>query len=109
MHWYHFNHKKTIGKRGSEEGIIVSDVEYNHAARITIEQDGITAPFSVTVGIYDVMMHTDFFSTYTQAQNYQERIMKNIERIVALLEVDETDRDAKWKQSLDAEINHITQ
>lgn len=109
MHWYHFNHKQTIGKRGAEEGTIVSDVEYNHAARITIEQDGITAPFSVTVGIYDVMMHTDFFSTYDQAQSYQERIMKNIERIVALLEVDETDRDAQWKQSLNAEINHITQ
>lgn len=109
MHWYHFNHKKTIGKRGSEEGIIVSDVEYNHAARITIEQDGITAPFSVTLGIYDVMMHTDFFSTYAQAQSYQERIMKNIERIVALLEVDETDRDAQWQQSLNEEINHITQ
>lgn len=109
MHWYHFNDKKTIGKRGSEEGIIVSDVEYNHAARITIEQDGITAPFSVTVGIYDVMMHTDFFSTYTQAQSYQERIMKNIERIVALLEVYEANRDAQWQQSLNEEINHITQ
>ncbi|GIZ15824.1 hypothetical protein [Capnocytophaga catalasegens] len=109
MHWHHFNYKKTIGKRGAEEGIIVSDVEYNHAARITIEQDGITAPFSVTVGIYDVMMHTDFFSTYTQAQSYQERIMKNIERIVALLEVYETDRDAQWQQSLNEEINHIIQ
>lgn len=53
------NDRQNIGKRGSEEGIIISDLEHSDEARITIEKDGLTAPFSVTLGVYGGLMHTD--------------------------------------------------
>lgn len=52
----------TIGTKGSEEGIIQKDEEYNSSVRITLE----TCPrlgkkvYAITCGIYGSMVHTTF-------------------------------------------------
>ncbi len=99
------NDRKNIGKQGSEEGIIISDLEHNDGARITIEKDGLTAPFSVTLGVYGELVHTDFFSTRSEAESYQQRAMREIEKLLVILSAENPDRGAEY-QSI---IKKITQ
>lgn len=99
------NNRKNIGKRGSEEGIIISDLEHSNGARITIEKDGLTAPFSVTLGVYGEFMHTDFFSTQSEANRYQQFAMREIEKLFAILSEENPDRGAEYQ----AIIKNITQ
>lgn len=108
MNWHNFNNKKNIGKRGSENGIIISDIAYGDEARITIEKDGITAPFTITLGVYGVMMHTEFFSTYQQAIEYQQKTMRVIERMIAMFQIKENERDEVWHSDLIKAIEEIT-
>src|SRR5437879_10378671 len=49
---------KTVGTRGSEEGLIVSDEEHG----------GCTAPWSVTCGIYGSFLHTAFASSEAEGR-----------------------------------------
>lgn len=67
--WVPFDSGKSIGAIGSEGGSIVLDEEHPDGARITIERGGRTAPFSITCGVYDLMVHTRFFDTEAEARN----------------------------------------
>jgi hypothetical protein len=97
MKWYKFDDSKTIGQIGSESGIIIADDEYESMARITIEKDGRTAPFSITSGIYGWMVHTRFFDTFEEARIQMELMKSDLESIVDKipLENDSTDEDMK--------------
>ncbi len=66
--WLAFDHGATLGKRGSEGGVILTDEEYPSGARITLERDGTIAPFSITCGIYGTLVHTRFFSRQDEAR-----------------------------------------
>jgi hypothetical protein len=68
MAWNDFNQGKSIGTRGSENGLVLRDEEHESGARVTFEQGGYTAPFSITCGIYGWMMHTCFFSIQHDAE-----------------------------------------
>lgn len=48
--WYSFDEGRSIGLRGTEEGVIIRDDEHPEGARITLERDGRT-PFAITCGI----------------------------------------------------------
>lgn len=50
--WTKAEDGKTIGQVGSENGVIILDEEYLCASRITLERDGIIAPYSITCGVY---------------------------------------------------------
>lgn len=65
--WYPFEDSKTIGTRGSENGIILLDEEHDIGARITLEKDGYHL-FALTCGIYGFMMLTGFASTEEEAR-----------------------------------------
>lgn len=70
--WYAFENGQTVGKQGSEEGMVLRDEEHPEGARITLERDGHT-PFAITCGIYGWMVHTCFFKTAAEANvAYQE-------------------------------------
>ena len=66
--WYPYDDGKTIGQKGSEEGIILRDEEHPQEARITLEREGRIAPFAITCGIYGWMVHTRFFSIEEEGQ-----------------------------------------
>ena len=59
--WYPFDGGRTLGGGGSESGIMLCDDEHEFGARISLERDAKTAPFAITCGIYDWMVHTRFF------------------------------------------------
>ena len=58
MVWVAVENGATIGTLGSEGGVIERDEEHADGARITIEQGGTIAPYSITCGIYGWMFHT---------------------------------------------------
>ena len=66
--WYAFDSGNSIGQRGSESGTIIRDEEHGDGARITLERDGQTAPFSITCGIYGWMVHTRFLGKKPEAE-----------------------------------------
>ncbi len=82
MAWEQFEHGTTIGQRGSEHGIIVRDDEYQQQARITLERDGMAAPFTITCGIYGWMFHTCFFATRVQADTTYDQMRDALAAIV---------------------------
>lgn len=72
--WQPFDCGTTNGQPGSENGIIIRDVELSDGARITLERDGWIAPFAITCGIYGWMVHTRYFSNEAEAQQEFEKM-----------------------------------
>ncbi|WDF46928.1 hypothetical protein PQ459_00265 [Chryseobacterium sp. KACC 21268] len=105
--WYIFDNSNSIGKKGSEGGIILSDFENSNGARITIEQDGNIASFSVTIGIYNLMFHTYFCSSEQEAISFREETIEKIDNIFNLLKVDNENRNEEWEINLNHKIEEI--
>ena len=107
MEWYRFSDGKTIGTKGSEGGIIVKDYEHRDGARITIENGGDIAPYSVTIGIYGLMFHTTFSSSLDQAEKQAEILKEKNRAIFSLLDVSVEERDNTWHSQYEARMNEI--
>ena len=90
--------EETIGETGSESGKIIYDVENVNGARITIEKKTKIAPFTVTLGVYGIMFHTDYFPTESEARNFVFESMKKIENLFKHLEVPENQQAEDWKK-----------
>lgn len=56
--WKNYNYGATIGRKGSENGTILKDEEYNDLCRITLEK--CSRYYAVTCGIYGELVHTAF-------------------------------------------------
>jgi hypothetical protein len=93
MNWLPMDDGKTIGTRGSEEGTIVVDEEYVAGARVTLERDGCTAPWSVTCGIYGDFVHTAFASSEAEGRAKYESMKSDLEQIMA-----EPDNEARYEK-----------
>jgi len=63
MDWYSFDDGATLGHAGPEGGVTSRDEEYPLGARITLEQGSRTEPFTITCGVYGLLMHTRFFGS----------------------------------------------
>jgi hypothetical protein len=87
--WHAFDEGRTIGTIGSENGVILRDEEHQEGARITLERDGGTAPFSITMGVYDVMLHTRFCGTFEQGEQDFTGMKVMIERIITSWDPDD--------------------
>ena len=94
--WANFDEGKSIGQNGSEGGKIIRDEENTFGARVTLEGKGDVAPFSITLGIYDLMFHTQFFSSLDHAQRCFQLYKEKIELIIRHYSVKEPNRDSKW-------------
>ncbi|HEX8691966.1 MAG TPA: hypothetical protein VF746_06085 [Longimicrobium sp.] len=95
MSWYPVDDGATLGTGGSEDGVIVRDDEHGLGARITLEEGGGIAPFSITCGVYGWMVHTRFFSTREEADAAYEAMQADLAAILARIpNVDDPDADA---------------
>ena len=103
MRWTPFENGKTIGTRGSEDGIILVDDEHDLGARITLERDGSIAPFAITCGIYGSLLHTRFFSARETAERNLEEMKQALELILFEMPDDnDPERDVKREAVTDA-------
>ena len=96
--WTDFDEGKSIGQTGSEGGIIIRDEENTFGARVTLEGKGNIAPFSITLGIYGIMLHTGFLSDLEQGQKCFDLYKKKIEIIINHYAVTEDERDKMWSE-----------
>jgi hypothetical protein len=81
-HWSSFEGGETIGKHGSENGVILEDEEYASGARITLEGSTEVAPFAITCGCYGLFLHTRFFSTEEEARAEFSDMKVELKRMV---------------------------
>ena len=85
MNWSAFHSGKSIGTLGSENGVIVRDEEHCDGARITLERDARSAPFTITCGIYGWMVHTRFFGTEQESRTEFELMSMELGRILIMI------------------------
>jgi len=103
MNWKSFNEDHTIGRPGSENGIIIHDEVCLDYSRITLEKGSPTAPFAITCGIFGWMVHTRYFANQEEAELEFERMKDELERIVMLL-YDSSDKSDNISSELKAFI-----
>lgn len=107
--WNYFDQGKSIGKKGSENGTIIFDIENINGARITLEQKTDVAPFSTTLGIYGLMFHTHHDSSQNNAKTFIEQAYKKINFVFEMLEIPEEKQDNNWKDSFNNLIDELAE
>ena len=96
--WQSFDQGRTIGKSGSETGVILLDEEHADRARITLERDGSCAPFAITCGIFDWMVHTRFFANEENARRACEDMKQALDSIIQSIPLQsDPDHDTKME------------
>ncbi len=108
MNWIDYDKGSTINTIGSESGKIITDIEHISGARITIEKGGTIAPYSLTLGIYGLMFHTEFAKTPEEINTYASFAKLKIEEIFLLHEVAEENRDEQWNNQLSRLLDELT-
>lgn len=87
--WHRYDNGSTIGRMGSEEGVIVRDDEYAARARITLEQrEGKAAAFALTCGLYGWFFHTRYSGSEEEARRDFEQMKLDLGGIADLLPTD---------------------
>jgi hypothetical protein len=84
--WHIYDQGHSIGLPGTECGSIVRDDEHDLGARITLERRARAAPWTITCGIYDWMVHTRFFSTEEQAREAFDAMKIELGQILHMAE-----------------------
>lgn len=82
--WYPFDGGQSLGQAGSESGSIVLDDEHPLGARITLEMGGYH-PYSITCGVYDLMVHTCYFRDEPSARGAFNAMKPELVAILELL------------------------
>jgi hypothetical protein len=98
MHWIAFDNGASLGQRGSEDGIIIRDEEHPYGARITLEGECMTSPFTITCGIYGWMVHTRFFRGQHEAEEDLEKMKEGLTNILNIIPF-ESDLDVEEKMN----------
>ncbi len=83
MTWTNFDGGSTIGRQGSEGGIILLDEEHGDGARVTLERCD-RVPFAITCGLYGNMAHTVFTGSEQEALDTFHAIKTNLEALIAI-------------------------
>jgi len=102
MGWHSYDGGKSLGTRGSEEGLIVQDQEHDGGARICLERDARVAPFAITCGLYGWFVHTCFLSSQTEAETAFGQMKVDMERMIGLLPDVEAEREGAEGRLLEA-------
>lgn len=102
--WYDYDEGFSIGTVGADGGAIVRDEEHETGARITLEEEGSSASFVVTCGIYGWMFHTRYFPSETEAAENFEMMRDDLEKILESLPAeDESDEETRGEFSAELE------
>lgn len=95
MPWYPYDGGRSLGQRGTEAGLIVQDHELDGFARITLEENGEVAPFTITWGIYGWAFGTCFFGSRAEALDQYRRMQVDLAPILDLIPLSS---DPDWEQ-----------
>ncbi|MDO6432905.1 hypothetical protein Q4E93_20015 [Flavitalea sp. BT771] len=107
--WGIFEKGRTIGKKGSEDGIILADLENIHGARITVEQiDNPSPRFAITFGIYGLLFHTHFKRRQEEVDRTITWLQSTINKVFDMYEQSERSRTADWYHEHDRLVHELT-
>ena len=95
MGWIAFDDGKSLGKSGSEGGTVRRDEEHDLGARITLEEGGSVAPWSITCGIYGWMFHTRFFGSEEEGNREFDEMKVGLEEVLAIIPLKDDVSDEK--------------
>jgi hypothetical protein len=96
MNWVPFDRGATVGQPGSEGGMIVRDEQHEVGARITLERDSVSAPFTITCGIYGWFFHTRFFGSESEGVTEFARMQEGLASILlGIPRVDDPEADVE--------------
>jgi len=109
FNWALFNDGKTIGSKGSENGIIISDFENFDGARITLEIDCGDISFAVTLGIYGLLLHTHFDNNLENSHKFIKEAKNKINMVFEMYNVPEERRSDLWQGKHDRLINELAE
>lgn len=80
--WHLHASGSTIGRPGSEQGIVLLDEEHDRGARITLERGGDTAPFSITGAIYGRFTQTAYADNESEGRRKYVELRHLLEQII---------------------------
>jgi len=107
--WNIFEKGRTIGKKGSEDGTILTDLENIHGARITVEQIGDPSPrFAITFGIYGLLFHTHFKQRQDEVELTIAWLKSTINKVFDMYEQAESSRTDDWYHEHDRLVHELT-
>lgn len=89
-YWYNFDEGRSIGTKGSENGIITKDEEYFDGARITLEKCKVP-PYTITLGIYGLTCVTNYYGDIETALENYEILKTKIEKLINTCPSDDND------------------
>lgn len=107
--WQPFNNGKSIGETGTENGVIIYDIENINGARVTLENKTDIAPFATTLGIYGVMFHTRYDKDESSAKTFIDQTIEKINKIFILLDTPEVEQDTNWKEKYNNLIEDLAE
>jgi len=87
--WSSSENGATLGQQGSEQGVVVADEEHGDGARITLERDGVGAPWAITCGVYGLLVHTRFFMSEAEARAAFDAMKEPLHKLAAWDEHDQ--------------------
>jgi hypothetical protein len=105
--WYAYDGGNTIGRNGSEEGVILRDEEHPDGARITLERDARAIPFAITCGIYGWMVHTHYCGTFAEAERDYDAMKVELSAILTLIPATDDPEINERRQELDAAAKRL--
>ncbi|MCC9293508.1 hypothetical protein ACFHWD_01295 [Clostridium sp. MT-14] len=94
--WKKYKKGITIGKVGSENGIVIIDETYGDEARIILERDCGNTPFAITIGIYGLMVHTAFASSNGEAEKKYCEMKEDVKKLLDNWKAEEDDELDDW-------------
>ncbi len=109
VNWILYNDSETIGTIGSEGGNIIEDYENINGARITLEENCVTAPFAVTLGIYGLMFHTHYDDTLQNAQTFILKTKLKINVIFDMCNVPDAEKNEDWYSNYNKLLEEIAE
>ncbi len=87
--WSDYDEGFSLGTSGTDDGAIVRDEEHQSGARMTLEEEGSSAPYTLTCGIYNWMFHTRFFTNEAEAREAFDEMKDDLEEILEAMPSDE--------------------
>lgn len=105
--WQLFDEGRTLGTQGPELGVITRDEEHEDGARITLEENGITAPYAITCGTHSLLIHTRFFAEAAAAQQGFAEMKRDLEYLITLYPKDDDPKANEKLAQYYAAIDHF--
>lgn len=106
--WHDYDEGFSIGTSGTDGGVIVRDEEHKFGARMTIEEEASSAPFTLTCTIYGWMSHARFFPGESEAEEAFDEMKPDLEKILALIPED-GEADDETTAEISAEIEEFVE